>query len=145
LLIPFFLFQTGFVYEVTNEESYSLPLSAYRIDPLIIANLGIITETEVSGGAWLSKYASPIDTVYADISSASIFIYTSVQIAGSVFLGTPFPSGSYVYLREYNIAKETVFYDYGQTVAFNLTQTVPSLNDSNLIYSSGSCEIYRIP
>jgi uncharacterized membrane protein len=145
LLIPFFLFQTGFVYEITNEASYSLPLSSYRFDPLFVANLGVITETEVFSGTWLSKYAVPSGTVYADISSTGIFIYTNVPVVSSVFSGTPFPSGSYVYLREYNVATETVFMDYGQSVAFNLTKTTPSLNDSDLIYSNGACQVYSIP
>lgn len=32
ILVPFFLFQTGFVYEITGEVSYSIPLSKSRMD-----------------------------------------------------------------------------------------------------------------
>jgi uncharacterized membrane protein len=145
LLVPFFLFQTGFVYEVTHEESYSLPLSSYRFDPLFMLNFGVITEAEFSSGTWLSKYADLSGTVYADVYSATIFISTNVQIPSSVFLDTSIPNGSYVYLREYNVADEIVFSSYGQSVVLNLTQMTPSLSDINLIYSSGSCEIYRNP
>jgi uncharacterized membrane protein len=145
VLIPFFLIQTGFVYEITKEESYSLPLSSYRIDAMTITNMGVLTETEVSGGMWLSKYANRNATVYADVTAGSIFVCTVLPIPCLLYWGDPLPSGDYVYLRNYNIASGKLFSTFGQSVSYNLTQTSPSLDDSDLIYSSGSCEVYNIP
>ena len=145
ILIPFFLFQTGFVYEVTNEESYTLSLGSYRLSALSQANLGLLTDAEVQSGNWLSQNAGFYKIVYADISSLNIFTYT--QLNRAVFAISPvyFSSGSYVYLREYNVEDGIVFTDSGQYTSLSLNQIVPSLNnDANLIYSTGSCEIFTV-
>ena len=145
VIIPFFLFQTGFVYEVTGEESWSLPLSAYRFSTLKLSSMGVLGETEVSGAIWLSQYGDFNRYVYADITSGAIFAYKDIQNSVWLSLGVPVVNGSYVYLRQYNIYDGVVFSSYGSVGMFNVTQIVPSLNMTNLIYSSGSCEIYKIP
>jgi uncharacterized membrane protein len=145
VLIPSFFFQTGFIYEVSKEQSSSLPLSAYRMDPLTLASMGVISEPEVSGAAWLSQYQNSSRFVYADTSSGSIFAYTGVQNGVLLSLGVAVPSGSYVYLRQYNVYDGIVFSSSGSVGEFNVSQIVPSLNTTNIIYSSGSCEIYEVP
>jgi uncharacterized membrane protein len=145
VLIPFFFFQTGFIYEVAKEQSYSLPLSAYRFDTMTLASMGVLSEPEVSSGVWLSQYQNLSRFVYADIESGSIFVISGVQNGVWLSLGAPVPSGSYVYLRQYNVYDRIVFSGYGPVGAFNVSQIVPSLNTTNLIYSSGSCEIYEVP
>lgn len=145
VLVPFFLFQTGFIYEVAKEESYSLPLSAYRFDTIKLANMGVLSEPEVSSGGWLLQYQNLSRFVYADIQSASIFAYSGVQNGVWISLGVPVPTGSYVYLRQYNVYSGIVFSSFGSFGAFNVSQIVPSLNTTNIIYSSGSCEIHEVP
>ena len=56
ILIPFFLFQTGAVYEVFHVESYSIPLSQYRFNWYEYLSLGMIQDSDISGVHWL--YAS---------------------------------------------------------------------------------------
>ena len=34
VLVPYFLFQTNFVYQVAGTDSWSIPLSGYRMDPV---------------------------------------------------------------------------------------------------------------
>jgi len=145
VLIPCFFFQTGFVYEVAKEESYSIPLSAYRFDTIKLAGMGVLSEPEVSGAAWLSQYQDLGRFVYADINSGPIFAYSGVQNEVWLSLGVPVPSGSYVYLRQYNVYDGVVFSSYSSVGAFNVSQIVPSLNATNVVYSSGSCEIYKVP
>jgi uncharacterized membrane protein len=145
LLIPFFFFQTGFVYEVTKEASYSLPLSSYRIDPLTQANLGLLTDAEVHAGDWISENAGFYRNISADASSLNILVYTNVKIRSDVFPATPIPSSSYIFLREYNVADGIVFSDLSQYGSFNLTQIVPPLNDTNLTYSNGLNQVYSVP
>ena len=145
VLIPFFFFQTGFVYEVTKEESYSLPLSAHRFDAIKLASMGVVSEPEVSSAAWLSQCQSLTRKVFADQSSISIFAYRKVQNGEWLSLSLPVPSGSYVYLRQYNVYDGVVFSSYGSVGEFNVSQVVPNLNETYLVYSSGSCEIYKVP
>lgn len=145
VLIPFFLFQTGFVYEITKEECWSLPLSSYRFDALKLAKTGIIKESEVSGGLWLLQFRSVNEPVYTGIMSATIFDYTGVRNSFGLSLSSPVKEGCYVYLREVNIHYGIIFSFYGSTEGFNITQIVPSLNETDLIYSSGSCVIYVVP
>ncbi|MCX6654489.1 MAG: DUF2206 domain-containing protein, partial [Candidatus Bathyarchaeota archaeon] len=145
VLIPFFFFQTGFIYEVAKEESASLPLSAYRFGTMTLASMGVLSEPEVSSGVWLSQHQSLSRFVYADIQSGSIFEYSGVQNGVWLSLGVPAPSGSYVYLRQYNVYDGIFFSSYGLVGAFNVSQIAPSLNTTNIVYSSGSCEIYKIP
>lgn len=145
VLVPFFLFQTGFIYEVAKEESYSLPLSAYRFDAMTLAERGVVSEPEVSSAAWLSQYQNLTRFVYADIMSEALFDYRGVQNGVRLSLGAPVPSGSYVYLRQYNVYDGVVFSSYHSAGAFNVSQIVPSLNSTNVVYSSGSCEIHKVP
>jgi uncharacterized membrane protein len=145
VLIPFFFFQTGFIYEVAKEESYSLPLSAYRFDTMTLASMGVLSEPEVFSGVWLSQHQNLSRFVYADIQSGTIFAYNGVQNGVWLSLGVPVPSGSYVYLRQYNVYDGIVFNSYGSVGAFNVSQIAPSIDTTNIIYSSGSCEIYKVP
>lgn len=143
VLVPFFLFQTGFVYEVSREESFSLPLSAYRFGSLKLSNMGVLEESEVSGAIWLSQHGDLNRQVDADLTSGAIFTYASMSTR-ALTLGVPVESGSYIYLRQYNIDEGIVYSGYGSVGAFNATQIIPSLNETSMIYSSGSCEIYKV-
>ena len=75
VLVPYFLFQTGFVYELAKDESASLPLSGYRSDSMALTKIGVITNLEVSSLSWLSRYANSSRSVYADLYSDPIFAY----------------------------------------------------------------------
>jgi uncharacterized membrane protein len=144
VMVPFFLFQTGFVYEIVKDDSVSLPLSAYRLNPAQLAQRGVISTYDVSGAAWLAKYGDAGKPVYADVTSYSVFGYTS--ILNGVQL-TPYinaASGSYMYLNQGNIRDGVVLqYTGGQT--FNVSQIASSIEEMNTVYSSGDCEIYCMP
>jgi uncharacterized membrane protein len=143
LLIPYFLFQTGLVYEVTNEDSYSLPLSSYRINSSTQAGLGLLKDAEVQSGRWLSIYADVEKVIYVDPSSYTILIYTEVKSPSAIFSSAATVSGSYVFLREHNVATGIVYSD--QIGFFNITEISPSISDTDLIYSSSSCQVFSVP
>lgn len=145
VIIPYFFFQTGFVYEVTGEESWSLPLSAYQFSRVKLASMGVIGEAEVSGAIWLTTYREVNASVYIDMTSNTVFGYG--EIYNRVLL-SPFgkiENGSYVYLREYNIYEGIIFGIYGLAGSFNVTEISPSLNNTNKVYSNGHCDIYNTP
>lgn len=145
VLIPFFLFQTDFVYEVARENSVSLPLSSYRFSAFTLSDLGMLQQSEVSGANWLTRFGNVNGTVYADLWSGVVFDYASAQSTILLSLGVPAMKGSYIYLREFNVFDGIVLANYGSSGLFNVTQIMPSLNETNLIYSSHFCEIYEVP
>lgn len=143
VLIPVFLFQTNFTYEVTKQESSALPLSSYRLDPTALAYQGILTAPEVSGAEWLSQNSNFTTAIYSDAISIDALYYASIQNTMPLSLGASEPSGSTIYLMQYSILEKVVF--TGLSVQANLTQVIPSPNTINTIYSSGSCIIYEVP
>jgi uncharacterized membrane protein len=144
VIIPFFLFQTGFVYEIVKDDSISLPLSAYRLNPTQLAQRGVISSYDVSGAVWLAEYGDAGKPVYADVNSYSIFGYTGILKGVPLTPYITAESGSYMYLNQVNIRDGIVFqYSGGQT--FNVSQITSNIRAMNTVYSSGDCEIFRMP
>ncbi|MGD0158841.1 MAG: DUF2206 domain-containing protein [Candidatus Bathyarchaeia archaeon] len=149
VIIPFFLFQTDFVYEVAKEQSISLPLSSYRLSSYQLTYDGVLKPTEVSGARWLLQFNSLNETIYSDWQFGIMFDYVGIPeiIAGGTIAPSsevPMGKGSLLYLGEYNIIDGVVSISYG-SAPLNITQIDPNLNGTNLVYSSGSSEIYQIP
>ncbi len=55
LLGSYFLFQTNLIYEVTGEESWSIPLSRYRLGSRLYSDFYYVTVPQVSSAEWLSQ------------------------------------------------------------------------------------------
>jgi uncharacterized membrane protein len=145
VIVPFFLFQTGVVYETAGEESYSLPLSAYRFDRVkLYYGIGVIAESEVYGGKWLANHKDATVSIYADFTARGLLTYCDLQNTVWLSLGTPIMAGSYVYLRQYNIYDQIIFNAFGPTNTFNSTQIIPQLEMTSKIYSDGLCEVYKV-
>jgi uncharacterized membrane protein len=68
ILVPYFLFQTGFIYEITGTQSYSLSLSKHRMDAFFLRyDLGYFDDSEVSGASWMARNADlNLSRIYAD-------------------------------------------------------------------------------
>ncbi len=134
-LMLFFFFQTGFVYEIAGDESWSLPLSGYRLDKERLDHGGFTLESELSGALWLSRYQNPNTLVFCHIRDHILFIYGNDKVNPSILFinRTTISKGAYVYLRDY-IENE-----------FNLTETILDLNDVNCIFSTGRSRIYSSP
>ncbi|MGD6851700.1 MAG: DUF2206 domain-containing protein [Candidatus Bathyarchaeia archaeon] len=144
VLVPFFLFQTGFVYEIVQDDTISLPLSAYRLKPLELAQRGVVTGYEVAGANWLTKNQNASNPVYADVTSYSLFGYANITNGAPLAPQFTASSGSYVYLNQYNI-REGVILQYSGGQTFNLSEMSPALASLNSVYSAGDCEIYTVP
>jgi len=144
VIVPYFLFQTGFVYEVAQSESWSLSLSEYRMSPVTkYARLGYTDSLSVSGARWLSKNV-PLIRIYADWQSAG-----ALMLTGSIYKGyvqafsnvTTFGVNSTVYLDTLNVRYDTVYGQQGQT--WN-TSELSNLDDLDRIFSNGNSEIRSI-
>jgi uncharacterized membrane protein len=143
VLVPFFLFQTSFVYEVTGSESWSVSLSGFRMGPKLYAHYGVVTEQEVLGARWLSQYTSTnaerlrIHGVHSALIIYGIIPQSSMNPLSNV---TVVEAGDIVYLGKVNTF-------YGIVIGMNIWN-ITSINDSilsdiGIIYSNGDCIIYK--
>jgi len=145
VLVPYFLFQTGFVYEVTGNDSWSVPLSKYRMPTYrLYGQLGYTTAYSISGAEWLSEnVAVEYRQIYADAWGR----VTELRAYGSVYVGhveklsntTRIAANGIVYLSSLNIIEETVV---GSRYVWNPSE-LDFLSDLNTIYSDGGCEVYK--
>jgi len=145
VLIPYFLFQVGFVYEVTGNDSWSVPLSKYRMPAYrLYGQLGYTTAYSISGAAWVSEnVAVEYTQIYADAWGR----VTELRAYGSVYVGyvetlsntTRIAANGIVYLSSLNIIEETVV---GSRYVWNPSE-LDFLSDLNTVYSNGGCEVYK--
>ncbi|MBN2604098.1 MAG: DUF2206 domain-containing protein [Candidatus Thermoplasmatota archaeon] len=154
LLVSFFLFQTGFLYEVAGDPvPSSIPLSKYRIDDRVIVESGMVNEHDFFGGTWLSNFINAADKqVYSDtraklqdLTITMVNIDDKVNIISNI---TQFSSQSYVFLSHYNTQSGVLIYNtvYPNNITFSVS-SFPIFNSTteinNKIYSNGGCEIYQ--
>jgi len=145
VLVPYFLFQIGCVYEITGTQSWSLPLSKHRMDTVFLrSKIGYFDECEVFGALWMSKNVDVENTrTYADAPSL-YFVLTSY---GMIYRGnmemlsnvTELSTNDNVYLNRANVVDGVII---GSDL-FNVTSISHILGFASKIYSSGECEIYR--
>jgi len=144
VLTPYFLFQTGFVYELTNSPSWSVPLSKHRMSQAeLYRKFGYIDSYCISAATWLSnKVIFGQTQIYADSYSR----VNELRAYGTLYTGytevlsnvTCPEAGDFLYLNPSNIiGGKVVGYNY----AWN-TSTLQYVNEMDKIYSNGGCGIY---
>jgi uncharacterized membrane protein len=144
ILVPYFLFQTGFVYEISKSQSYSLSLSGNRMGPVFLyEQFGYASDRDVSGALWLWERANTENSeIYADAISANSVLTSygmvyrpDIEILSNV---TALSGNAIVYLSEVNTANGIII--GSQTWNTTSLANVFSLTDS--VYSNGGCQIY---
>jgi hypothetical protein len=140
LLVPYFLFQTNFAYEVTGSQSWSVPLSGYRMDPIQLYGFyGYIDGYSVYGARWISADVPYQYNIFADNA-----LFTSLTAYGLVYRGyvgeltntTTFKGGEFAFLSYISINYEPE----------TSNGTLPRLlNQTDVVYSNGNSEVYYIP
>jgi uncharacterized membrane protein len=145
VLVPYFLFQTSFVYEVVGAQSYNLPLSEHRISLTTLRwNLGYFDESEQNGASWMSKTVNVENSnIYSDGSSAyGLLRALPIEVLTNT---TVLSANATVYLNRANIVDETIMGQYSAIAYYwNTTSLMPNLGLGNVIYSNGGCEIYKM-
>ena len=142
-LIPFFLFETGFIYEITEDFNYSLPLSMYRMDRILLYRR-ITDGREVTAACWLSNYMSSSHfLVYGDFISTSHVLTSYGMMSAEDFRQlsntTQFrSSNNYIYLRGVNVIEGKI---EGISNSWNTSDISPVIDSQNIVYSNGYCEI----
>lgn len=144
VLVPYFLFQTGVVYEVTGNDSWSVPLSGYRIRVLkLYSELGYSDASCVFGARWLSNNLvignTKVYTCYyarSDLRGYGLIYMGYIEVLSNV---TEVAANGTVYLRPLNTIEDVVV---GDRYSWNASE-LHFLYDLNKIYSNGGSEVYK--
>jgi len=147
VLVPYFLFQTNFVYEVTGSDSWSVPLSGYRMSALrLYRSCGYIDEQSAYGAQWLSKYVDVKNSaLFADESAlANVLTIYGISYGGSSLLSntTIVADNGVVYLSTLNVVEGVI--PFGR-LSWNSTELSSIFDDLNIICANGGSEIYKHP
>jgi uncharacterized membrane protein len=139
VFVPFFLFQTQFVYEVTGDQSYSPTLSGYRWNATELYS-NTMTKQKVTGAQWIGQYAgSSTSYIHSDLTTlyGVLVAYGNKSGQNIEFLGgtKTLASNNYVFISDAELFAE------GQIL--NVTLLTPLLEKQNKIYSNGETEIYK--
>lgn len=146
VLIPYFLFQTGFVYEVTRSQSWSLPLSKYRMDAVFLRlYMGYSDESDVFSASWVSKNVNVENSqIYADgISRNNVLtIYGMIYRGHVVGLSnvTIVANNGIVYLSTLNVVNGTIV-SGGRL--WNSSELSFIFDNLNTVYTNGGSEVYK--
>ncbi len=141
ILIPYFLFQTGFIFEVTNATPISYALNSemdYRR----------FNKQELSGKTWLLLNKKESAKVCADYNGTRLFLGHIPDQTGVFYGGTAeVPNNTYIYLRSWNVKNRKV----DQPQEFRVHEYV-SLQDSSFgkkvlvyrskIYDNSGTQVY---
>ncbi|MEM3715389.1 MAG: DUF2206 domain-containing protein [Nitrososphaeria archaeon] len=147
VLVSFFLFQTGFVYEIAKVECWSIPLSRYRMPPFEVS-WRLLYGTEVYGAIWLSKYADKTSSIYIDYVARerALMSYGLLNYGRFCTLANTtrmLEAGGLIYLRRLNTVNEMMVGDY--VAQWNTTDLQPVLEAQNIIYTNAECNVYKNP
>ncbi|MFX1536949.1 MAG: DUF2206 domain-containing protein, partial [Promethearchaeota archaeon] len=146
VLVPFFLFQTNFVYEVTQSDSWSIPLSGYRMNALrLYGHDGYTDSQSVYGAQWLSQNVDVKNSaLYADASSRAYVLPTYGMIYGgyvnTLSNVTTLADNDVVYLSTLNVVEGVI--PFGQ-LSWNTSELSFIFDDLNVVYANGGSEIYK--
>jgi len=144
VLVPYFLFTTGFVFDITGATPTSMPLDLYEAD------WSFFSEPEIYARAWLGKMGEDGSRVYTDDRTPALLLKECERL--SLYhsfnkMGNP-EQQSYVFLRRWNIVHGTAVASLKQGMApkyVNLTE-IPFLNTPNrwnYIYDGGNAKIWH--
>ena len=147
VIVPFFLFQTEFVFEVTGSDSWSIPLSGYRMNALrLYGHSGYTDAYSVYGAQWLSRnvnVSARAHELYADESAAR----SVLTIYGMIYVGyvnaisntTMVADNGIVYLGTLDVVDGVI--PFGASV-WNTSELSSVFDNLNVMYANGGSEIY---
>ena len=147
VLVPYFLFNTGFVWEVTGDAPTSISLSMERTKKSGDENATILLaggsyKQNVFSARWLSKSRDKKNPVYSDTASYWYILPSYGMIFPSRVLRntTRVGDNSYIYLSHRNIVNGLM--SIGKWSDYNTTEISPLLWENNKIYTNSDSEIY---
>ena len=154
VLVPYFLFASGFLFEVSRSSlpgagdlHWSIGLSGYRLG--LEEDIAIYNAEELAAADWLADNLPDDSTVYAD-KYGSWLLYD--QLYGRVVLITAsgeVPEDAYIFLRTWNLDRQEIAvvevsgvqWTIGHVSFSEIPALVDRLGNSTVIYSNGGAQI----
>lgn len=152
ILIGYFLSQSGFINKVTGAAPLSIPLDLDRIINGNSSKIGLYDsyrpDEEYVSVTWLLRNAGSETKVYADHVSVVRLLhdYGLIPYENLYLLlnSTTLDKNAYIYLRGLNVVDQVIA-ARSPLEAYDFTEVLPLLNESDQIYSNGISEIYWCP
>ena len=151
VIVPYFLFTTGFIFQLTGATPGSMALALYEADWLICS------DSEAQAIYWIDDYLEQDTKIYTDEYGGMMLRYRGMREGmrkTSLSLDT-FPSdlalieqGSYIFLRRWNLAYSEariveVTYNVPTTRYIKLENLIESDTSVNKVYNSGQVEVLK--
>ena len=144
-MLPYFFFQTGFVYELTGAPSWSISLSKNRMSPYqLYVGLGYVTDQDVAGAKWMQKSVTYSMGIWADDSSVrnilereALLIPGYIQILTNTTVLAP---GEVLYLSTLNMVNSIVAGLYSN---WNTSALYSNFDNVAVIYSNGANQVFK--
>jgi len=140
VLVPYFLFQTCFVFELVKTRSSSIPLSRYRMNhAYLMVTFAYVNSWKAFGASWLNSYVKVQNAkVYRDWSAHELTSYGMLGYTLRLSNTTRVPTGGMVYLSYLNVVDGLIV-----TTRYNFNSTELSfIPEMDRIYSNGGCQVY---
>jgi len=148
ILIPYFLFNTGFLFEVTGSERYgvndspsSIALSSYRLD------MPVFTQKEAEAVAWLAQGVDDDTPVYGDEYGRLLLYEWFLPQVGIIPASGEVPEEAYIFLRTWNrerLQMRIMVRDGAQRklAHVSLNEVATLFENREVIYDNGSAQIW---
>jgi len=139
VLVPYFLFMSGFIFELTRAAPTSMPLSLYKSD------WSIFTHPEISAGKWLGEVeAGP--TTYSDAyADTQLFQYDVGAHIRLPLKMEKVPPDTYLFFRRWNIEHGEILHFKGPGPRYDDLESQSyqdMLAGRDRIYDSSGAQIY---
>jgi len=154
ILIPYFIFNSGAVFEVSRSQTtnvidmpYSIALSSYRLDINTV-----FAEQDLEAAGWLCEVPKGDAPVYVDYNSSKLFVNQfdfPCRIAGISYDLPKIDSTGYVYLRAWTVQNKKVTFATGyaarQSVSFDdLPWFSEIIGTADRIYNNGGAQVLEL-
>jgi len=148
ILIPYFLFNSGFFFEVTgsqrfavNDSPSSMALSSYRLD------MAVFSRKDAEAVTYLAKVMDSDDVVYADQWGRGLLYEQLFEQVRQILDSRKVPDDAYIFLRTWNVDKQEirvcVFHGaQGRSGHISLSDMPELLSGRKPIYNNGSAQIW---
>ncbi|MBA7612771.1 hypothetical protein ES703_20011 [subsurface metagenome] len=142
VLIPYLLFGTGFIYEVSGDVPTSIALNAEMDYPCF-------NEQELSGKEWLLLNKEKTTKVFADQYGWLLLLGHIPRQQLGTFWGetTEIPDNAYIYLRSLNIKQGEIMQSREERRNYMELENSPFyegvLAHRDRIYDNGSAQVYK--
>lgn len=141
ILIPYFLFNTGFIFQLTNDVPVSIALNSEFDYPRY-------NHQEVSGAKWVSFEANP-EMIYADSYGSLLldgFLGSGIRILSP---NKSVEKSGFIFLRSWNVEKSEILTEimtgvqtrWGHIYINETSQLSQIIKGGSLVYNNGKAKV----